>query len=55
MFFEACDTVNVEIFAWGNFRVFRALVFFAKITPTRKTPLSLYEGNRSRIVKITPT
>ena len=26
------DTVNVEIFAWGNFRVF---VFFAKITPTR--------------------
>ena len=26
-------TVNVEIFAWGNFRAF---VFFAKITPTRK-------------------
>ena len=28
------DTVNVEIFGWGNFRVFRAFVFFAKITPT---------------------
>ena len=29
-------TVNVEIFTWGNFHIFRAFVFFAKISPTRK-------------------
>ena len=40
----------------SNFRVFRALVFFAKITPHAKIkPICLYEENRSGIVKITPT
>ena len=39
----------------GNFRVFRTLVFFAKIYPHAKIkPICLYEGNRSSIVKITP-
>ena len=45
-------TVNVG----SNFHVFRALVFFAKITPfENKTYMPLYVGNRSSIVKITPT
>ena len=29
-------TVNVEFFDWGNFRVFRDIAFFAKISPTQK-------------------
>ena len=43
-------TVNV-----GNFRVFQAFVFFPKITHAKIKPICLYEGNRSSIVKITPT
>ena len=30
------STVNVEIFAWGNFRVFRDITFFAKISTAGK-------------------
>ena len=32
---DLTGTVIEEIFAWGNFRVFHAFVFFAKITPTQ--------------------
>ena len=43
----------------GNFRIggnFRVFVFFANNYPNAKIkPLNLYEGNRSRIMKITQT
>ena len=34
--FKYTSTVNIELSQGGNFRVFRDIAFFAKISPTQK-------------------
>ena len=46
------NTVNVEIFAWGLFSRF---CLHKNYPHTKIKPICLCEGNRSSIVKITPT
>ena len=48
LLFPVLYTVNVEIFAWGNFRVFRDCVILVKITPS-----TYHYGNRTGMAKIT--
>ena len=46
-------TLNVEIFAWGV--IFAFLSSSRKLPHAKIKPICIYEGNRSSIVKITPT
>ena len=47
-------TVNVVIFAWGLLSRF-CLIFAKNNRHAKIKPIYIYEGNRSSIVKITPT